>query len=242
MRDSDVDYSEIILAKNLKYVYPDGTVGVKNINLIVRKMDKIALIGANGSGKSTLLLLFAGLLKPTEGDLKIFDMEINRKNSYFFRKNIGIVFQNPDDFLFNPTVMDELLYTPRNFGISLSQAKKMAEEYAKIFGIEKILKKQPFRLSGGEKKRVALACVLMLKPKLLLLDEPTSNVDGKTRRKILEILKNYSGTMIIATHELKYLEEIVDGVAILSMDKEILAYGGKELLKNEKLLDDAGVL
>ncbi|MCR8432644.1 MAG: energy-coupling factor ABC transporter ATP-binding protein [Crenarchaeota archaeon] len=243
MHNDSVDSSRIVIfAENLRYVYPDGTVGIDNASLFIEEGEKVALIGPNGCGKSTLLMLFAGLLRPTSGTLKIFGRNVSKENYEFFRKNTGILFQNPDDFLFNPTVLDELLYTPINMGMSYEEAMSLAIRYAKEFEIEHILEKQPFRLSGGEKKRVALACVLMLRPKLLLLDEPMNNIDGKTKRKIIDVLKTYENTLVVSTHETHYLDDIVNKVIVFSEEKKVLRIGGRELLQDEDTLLRAGVL
>lgn len=220
----------VIYAEHVTYIYPDGTVGIEDVNLEILHRNKVAVIGPNGSGKSTLLMLFAGLLKPTSGKMKIFGMDLKDKNLNSLRKRIGIVFQNPDDFLFNPTVIDELLYTPTNLGIDIDRAKNLAMKFSDIFEIKHILNKPPFRLSGGEKKRVMLACVLMLNPQLLLLDEPFTNVDKKTRDKIIKIVENYDGTVVISTHETEYIKKIVEKVIVLSEDKRVRAYGDISLL------------
>jgi cobalt/nickel transport system ATP-binding protein len=181
-------------------------------------------------------------VRPKTGIVEIFGKSIGKRNSDFFRRNIGILFQNPDDFLFNPTVMDELLYTPAQLEMDEEDAIRIAKKYANIFDIEKLLDRPPFRLSSGEKKKVALACVLMMGPKLLLLDEPTANIDGKTRRRIIEMIKDTKTTLIIATHELDFIGGIVDRVILLGMDKRILADGELELLRDENLLEKAGVI
>ncbi len=232
----------IIEASNLEYVYPDKTLGIKNFSLNIEESERVVLLGSNGCGKSTLLKLFAGLIKPMSGSIKIFEKDVIRENYLYFRKNIGFLFQNPDDFLFNPTVEDELLYTPMQLGFSEVEAKNLIAENANYFGIEKLYEKPPFRLSGGEKKRVALACVLQLNPKLLILDEPTSNIDGKTRNKIIEFLKEYKGTMILSTHEIDFVKKISNKVVLLSPDKEILKLGGIELLEDIEYLEAAEIL
>ncbi|KYC53156.1 MAG: Molybdate/tungstate import ATP-binding protein WtpC [Candidatus Methanofastidiosum methylothiophilum] len=232
----------IIEASNIKYVYPDKTLGVKNFSLDIQEFERLVLLGSNGSGKSTLLKIFAGLVKPTSGDIKIFEKRVNRDNYPYFRKNIGFLFQNSDDFLFNPTVEDELLYTPLQLGFSTEEAKNLILENSNYFGIKKLYEKPPFRLSGGEKKRVALACVLQLNPRLLILDEPTSNIDGKTRKKIIDFLKEYEGTMIISTHEIDFVKKISNKVVLLSPEKEILKIGGIELLEDKNYLEDAEIL
>jgi len=232
----------IIEAKNIEYAYPDKTVGIKNFSLNIEESERVVLLGSNGCGKSTLLKIFAGLIKPTSGNIKIFEKDITKDNYLYFRKNIGFLFQNPDDFLFNPTVEDELLYTPMQLGISNKEAKALISENASYFGIKKLYEKPPFRLSGGEKKRVALACVLQLKPKLLILDEPTSNIDGKTRKRILEFLDEYKGTMIVSTHEIDFVRKISNKVVLLSPKKEILKVGGIELLEDAKYLEAAEII
>ncbi len=231
----------VIEAEDVAYTYPDGTPGVASFTEKVYEGERVVLIGANGSGKSTLRMLFAGLLRPSRGRLKVFGKEVTGKNAPFFRRRIGILFQNPDDFLFNPTVMDELMYTPLHMGITPEKARNMARRHARIFGIEALLEKPPFRLSGGEKKRVALACVLMLNPPLLLLDEPTTNVDAKTRRAMLDVLRDYRGTLVIATHETHYVRDLAERVFILSQERRILRTGGPDLLEDEDVLAEAGL-
>ncbi len=228
-------------AVNVSYVYPDGTLGVKDVNVCVNYGEKVAIIGANGSGKSTLISVLSGLLKPISGYVRILGVNVN-ENFEFVRRNVGVVFQNPDDFLFNPTVKDELLYTPAQLGMDYEEALKVAMDYAKKFGIEGLLDRPPFRLSGGEKKRVVLACVTMLKPKVLLMDEPTANVDGRTRRKIVDFMKNYEGTLIVATHELDVIPKFAERVVVMGMDKRVVREGGLEILEDEKFLEKVGII
>jgi len=228
-------------AVNVSYVYPDGTIGVKNINLRIAEGERVAIIGANGSGKTTLITLLSGLIKPTKGVVRILGVEVDG-NLEYIRRNVGVVFQNPDDFLFNPTVRDELLYTPAQLDMPYNEALKLAEEFARLFEIEKILDKPPFRLSGGEKKRVELACVMMLKPKILFLDEPTANVDGKTKKKIVDFAKDYNGTLIVATHDLDLIPKLAEKIVVLNTDKEIEVVGGLEILDNKHLLERCGII
>ncbi len=236
------DNLRIIEAENVSYRYPDGSTGVREINLTISSGDRVGLIGANGSGKSTLILLLAGLVKPTEGKVKIFGKEPDKKNIEEIRRRIGVVFQNPDDFLFNPTVRDELLYVPRQLEWEEERLEKVLRNYAEMFRIEQIIDKPPFRLSGGEKKKVEIASVLIYQPEVLLLDEPTAYVDGKTRRQIMEILTSFDGTIVVATHELNVAEKLVDKVILLNLDHRIEAVGGKEILHDTELLEKAGVL
>lgn len=236
------DNLKVIEADSVSYDYPDGSAGVREVSLEIFEGDRVGLIGANGSGKSTLILLLAGLLRPTKGKIRIFGREIDKKNVEEIRRKIGVVFQNPDDFLFNPTVRDELLYVPRQLEWSEKEMENAVKEYAEMFGITHLLNKPPFRLSGGEKKKVEIASVLIYKPEVLLLDEPTAYVDGKTRRLILKILEDFEGTLVIATHELDVAEKLADKFVLLNLEHRIEAAGGKEILKNEELLEKAGVI
>ncbi len=137
---------------------------------------------------------------------------------------------------------DELLYVPRQLDWSEEEMERVVEEYAEIFRISHVLNKPPFRLSGGEKKKVEIASVLVYRPEVLLLDEPTAYVDGKTRRLILKILEDFNGTLVIATHELDVAERLADKFILLNLEHRIEAVGGKEILKNEELLEKAGVI
>ncbi|MET1125111.1 MAG: ABC transporter ATP-binding protein [Archaeoglobaceae archaeon] len=227
----------LIELENVTYIYPDGSVGVEDVTLSVAEGERVALIGANGSGKSTLILLMAALLKPTRGKVRVFG---NRLSVEQLRRKIGVVFQNPDDFLFNPTVKDELEYVPRQLGWSEREIAEKVERIAKLFAIENVLEKPPFRLSGGEKKKVELASVLIYEPEVLLLDEPTANVDGRTRRLLVKILSDYDGTVVIATHELDVAERLADRFVILN-SRRIFAVGGREVL-DKKTLEEAGII
>ena len=220
----------IIEAENISYTYPDGTPGLNDFTGTIKKNTITLIEGDNGSGKSTLLNIFAGLLFP-RGKIKIFGME-PKKNIKEIRKRTSILFQDPDDFLFNTTVINELLYTPLHYGMPRKEAEKLAMETAKEFRLEDILEKPPFRLSGGEKKRVALACVFEMKPELVLLDEPTANIDAKTRSEILEKIRNYSGTIVISTHDVSSVKDMVNNVFVLEDKKLVKAISEIETIEH----------
>ncbi len=236
------DNLRVIEARDVSYVYPDGSIGVEDVTLNVESGERIVLLGANGSGKSTLIFLLAGLLQPSKGEVKIFGMKPEKRNLEEIRRRIGVVFQNPDDFLFNPTVRDELAYVPRQLGWSEAEILKSIEEYSELFGIQNLLNKPPFRLSGGEKKKVEIASVLIYEPEVLLLDEPTANVDGKTRRLIIEMLQRYEGTLIIATHEVDLAKRLAERVVVLNLNHRVEVNGEKDILEDVELLERVGVL
>ncbi len=232
---------KVIEVKDVSYIYPDGSIGVKKASLDVYENERLAILGANGSGKSTLLMIMAGLLKPTRGEVRIFGLTPERKNLKIIRKKVGIVFQDPDDFLFNPTVRDELLHVPLQLEWSKEKIELRVSEISKLFGLDDILEKPPFRISGGEKKKVAIASVVITNPDILIIDEPTANIDGKSRREIIKIMKNYSGTLIFTTHELEIVKEIASRVVIMNLKKEVVLTSLVDTLR-EDFLKEMGII
>lgn len=196
----------ILEAKNLNYKYPDGTVALNNVNFKVEKGDMVSLLGPNGAGKSTLFLQFNGIFTPTSGEIFINNkkLEYDKENLVKARQTVGIVFQNPDDQLFAPTIEEDIAFGPLNLGKSLEETKKLVESSLKKVGMEGFEKKPPHHLSGGQKKRVAIAGILAMTPKIMILDEPTSGLDPKGASQILQLLYelNKEGiTIIISTHD-----------------------------------------
>ncbi|MEM2726997.1 MAG: energy-coupling factor ABC transporter ATP-binding protein [Archaeoglobaceae archaeon] len=233
-------HSPLISARDLSYVYPDGSLGVKDVNIDISAGERVAIIGPNGSGKSTLIFLLSGLLKPTKGEVKIFGMVPDKKNIESIRRKMGVVFQNPDDFLFNPTVRDELLYVPRQLEMNEAEMRTLLLEYSKTFNLEDVLQKPPFRLSGGEKKKVEIASVLIYRPEVIFLDEPTANVDGKTRRIVAEMMKKYDGTVVITSHELEIIRELCNRIVLMSKGKIVADTRIEDL--NQRMLEEIGVV
>ncbi len=233
-------HSPLIIARNVSYAYPDGSLALRDVSIEIHTNDRVGIIGPNGSGKSTLIFLLSGLLRPTKGEVRIFGMVPDKKNVESIRRRIGVVFQNPDDFLFNPTVKDELLYVPKQLEMDEEQMLRLLSEYAKKFDLEEILQKPPFRLSGGEKKKVEIASVLVYSPEVIFLDEPTANVDGKTKRTVAEMMRNYSGTVVIASHEMEVIRELCSRVVLMSKGK-IVEETTVESLSDEKL-EEIGVI
>lgn len=230
----------LITAREISYVYPDGSIGVRDVSIEIFAGERIGIIGPNGSGKSTLIFLLSGLLKPTKGEIKIFGLNPDRRNIESIRRKVGVIFQNPDDFLFNPTVKDELLYVPRQLEMSEEKMRELLLDFSKIFDLGEILHKPPFRLSGGEKKKVEIASVLIYKPEVIFLDEPTANVDLKTRKIVTEMIKNYEGTIVITSHELEIIRELCDRVVLMSKGKIVVDTKIEDV--QEKLLEEIGLV
>jgi len=208
---------------NLSYRYLQ-VVALNGLSMYVHRGERVALLGANGSGKSTLLRLLAGLYFPEHGEISFFGEKLteqrleNEKFFFAFRRRVGLVFQNPDIQLFNPSVFDEVAFGPLQLQWPKEQIRKRVGETLDLMGIAHLRDRAPHRLSGGEKKRVALASVLVLDPEVLLLDEPSAALDPRSQSQIVEFLVswgNRSKTVITATHDLDTLEDIADRCYVL---------------------------
>lgn len=229
----------IIEVKNLFYKYPDDKQALKNINFVIREGQKIAFLGANGSGKTTLLFCLVGLLN-YEGEIKIFGKDV-KQNFKEIRKNIGFVFENPDDQLFNLTVYEDVAFSLKQQRYNEDEIRikvKEVLEKLKLLGYEE---RQPYHLSYGEKKKVCLATALVNSPKMLILDEPTSNLDPASTREFKEMIKNINTTQIIATHDIRFVKEVCDSVLILR-NGEIFSFGDISLLENSEVLLSARLM
>lgn len=201
-----------------------GVRALNDLSLQVRRGERMALIGANGSGKSTLLRALAGLAFPDDGSIRFFGepmTEERLRNEDFcfqFRRRVGLLFQNPDVQLFNASVFDEVAFGPLQLKWPRDQIRAMVEDTLESMGIEDLRNRAPHRLSGGEKKRVALASVLVLDPEVLLLDEPTAALDPTSETQVIDLLAGWASgakTVITATHDLDALEEIADRCVVL---------------------------
>lgn len=202
--------------KEVSYSY-EGTIALKNINLHIEKGEAVALLGANGTGKSTLLKLLNGLLSPNQGVYRFNHQEITPKKlkdpifSKKFHQKIGFVFQNSDTQLFCPDVYDEIAFGPRQMGMNESEVAQRVNDCLDLLGIQSFKHRQPYHLSGGEKRKVAIACVLALNPEVLILDEPMNGLDPRTQRWLVDFLAtlNQAGkTVITSTHNLDLVQEL----------------------------------
>jgi len=217
----------IIEVKNLSYLYPDGTKALNKINFKVEKGEMVSLLGNNGAGKSTLFLHFNGIFEPSSGEVIVNEktLKYDKKSLLEVRQKIGIVFQNPDDQLFAPTVEEDVAFGPLNIGLNQEETKKRVTFALKKVGMEGYEKKPPHHLSGGQKKRVAIAGIIAMKPETMVLDEPTSGLDPKGASNILKLLyelNNEGMTIIISTHD-------VDLVPLYSSKVHIIKEG--EIIK-----------
>ena len=232
---------KVIRAKDLKYIYPDGTSALKGINLDISKGESIGLIGPNGAGKSTLLLHLNGILREGRGSIEILGMKVEEKNLIKIRQKVAIVFQEPDDQLFMPTVFDDVAFGPINTGYSEEEVRKEVKEALREVGMAGYEKRCSHHLSLGEKKRISLATVLSMEPEILILDEPTSNLDPGVRRHLVEVLGNLNLTKIVAGHDLELILDICSRVILLDEGKIITNGEAKEVLSNKSLMESHGL-
>ena len=218
---------------------------LRGLTLNIRSGDSVALLGANGSGKSTLLRILNALYFPTSGAVS-FDGEALTPSQFekddfalAFRRRVGLVFQNPDVQLFNPTVFDEVAFGPLQLGWTREQVLSRVESSLELMGIAELRDRAPYRLSGGEKKRVALASVIVLDPDVLLLDEPTSALDPRSQSQLIDLIQSWKGaskTIITATHQLDIVEDVADHVFVLEEGRVAAAGTTREILADNDLL------
>ena len=230
--------------KNLSYTYPDGTHALKNVNMEILKGQKVAIMGPNGAGKSTLFSHFNGLPEPKSGYLEIDGkkMEYDKKTLLEIRQKVGIVFQDPNDQLFAPTVKEDVAFGPMNLGLSYEEVEKRVDEALTLVGMEKFKDKTPHHLSGGQQKRVAIAGIIAMKPEIMILDEPTAGLDPQGVDKVLDILNNLNKegmTIVISSHDIEMVNGFAEKIFVLN-EGEILASGDKnEIFSNKELLKEA---
>lgn len=221
--------------ENLSFTYPDGQQGLKDINLVVHSGENVAMIGPNGAGKSTLLLHLNGILRGNSM-VRIFGLLVEEKNLKEIRRKVGMIFQDPEDQLFSPTVFDDVAFGPINMGYSESEVRQRVTEALKWVGMTGYEQRSPHHLSVGEKKRIAIATVLSLSPELLVLDEPSSNLDPRSKWSLIELLRQLPKTKMVATHDLELVKALCQRTIILDAGK-IVAEGS-----TEKILNDVSLL
>lgn len=239
--------NEVYLSiKNLSYVYPDGTRALNNVNMDIEKGQKVAIMGPNGAGKSTLFAHFNGLTEPTSGYLELEGkrMQYDKKSLLEIRQKVGIVFQDPNDQLFAPTVKEDVAFGPMNLGLSLDEVEKRVEESLKMVGMGGFENKTPHHLSGGQQKRVAIAGIVAMRPEMMILDEPTAGLDPQGVDEVLNILNelNEEGmTIVISSHDIEMVNSFAQKIFVLN-EGEIIddgdihkIFSNKELLKKAHL-------
>jgi len=231
---------------DVSFSYSGNILALSGLNLAIGKGERIALIGANGTGKSTLLALLDALQFPSSGTIGVLGKTLTERtmnDAVFqrrFRTAIGFVFQNPDVQLFCPTVREDIIFGPLQLGVDKKEILRRLDEVTARLRIAQLLDRSPFQLSIGEKKKIAIASVLIIDPDVLLLDEPTAGLDPRTTRDIMDVLNEEHAagkTIVMATHDLHIVEEIADTIHVFGSDKKIIRSGSAE-----EILSDHGFL
>ncbi len=236
-----MDGMPLIEAQDLAYVYPDGHVALRGVSLRIFRGEKVALVGPNGAGKSTLLLVLAGLLRPSAGILRVEGEKVGNGDLRRLRARAGLVFQDPDDQLFSPTVFDDVAFGPIYQGLPEPVVWERVDEALRAVGMAWAASRISHHLSVGEKKRVAIATVLALRPELMLLDEPTAGLDPRGRRELIRLLRGLPRTMLVATHDMRLVAELFPRVVVMD-EGRVVADGPTEvILRDEALLEAHGL-
>ncbi len=226
--------------RGLNFAYPDGYVALRGVDFCAEPGERVAIVGPNGAGKSTLMLHLNGILRG-EGRIHVGDLEVTEPNLRRVRAEVGLVFQNPDDQLFSPTVFDDVAFGPIYMGLPESEVRQRALRALEQMGVEAYAERVSHHLSLGEKKRIAIATVLAMEPRVLALDEPSSGLDPRARRTLIQLLDRLAPTMLISTHDLRLVKELCPRTVILD-DGQVAADGPTStVLGDEKLLEAHGL-
>lgn len=227
--------------EHLNYQYESNLPILKDISLNVAEGEKVGLLGCNGSGKSTLLSLICGLLLPQSGEIHIDDIAVTAENLPSIREKLGVIFQNPDEQLFMPTIFEDVAFGPRNYGYAPDIIAKKTEKALQMLNIEHLRNRPPYRLSGGEKRNATIAAVMVMEPKIILLDEPSVFLDRRSKRNLINTLQSLDAAMLLATHDFELLQQVCSKAIVLYHGQ--IAYSGdlSNLIDNEELLLSLGL-
>jgi cobalt/nickel transport system ATP-binding protein len=228
----------IVEFKDVTFRYPDGTEALNGISFRITHGESVGIVGANGAGKSTLLLQTNGYMLPLSGTIRIGDLDLDKKTRQEIRKKVGIVFQHPDDQLFMPTVYDDVAFGPLNLGMSAEHAAERVHAALQTVGCTDLKNKAPHHLSGGQKKAVAIATVLAMEPDILVMDEPSSDLDPKSRRSLIKLLQSFEHTKIIASHDLDLILEVCKRCLVIKAGRIVADGSAQHILSQQALLEE----
>ena len=224
--------------RNVFFHYPDGTEALRDLSFRITHGESVGIIGANGAGKSTLLMHLNGYLLPTSGAIIIGDVELTRQTRQEIRRKVGIVFQNPDDQLFMPTVYDDVAFGPLNLGLSEAAVRDRVHAALNLVNGLDLQQKPPHHLSSGQKSAVAIAAVMAVEPDILAMDEPAANLDPKSRRLLINLLKSFSHSRIIASHDLDLILDVCDRCIVIKEGTVVADGPARAILSNRELLEE----
>ncbi len=238
MKDFANPNDPALVVSGLSFSYPDKPDVLRDVSLEVQPGERVGLIGPNGAGKTTFFLLVCGVLKPDAGETALFGEPVMRGK---FRPEAGMVFQNPDDQLFCPSVRDDIAFGPRNLGLPREEVEARVEEALSLTGGLELVNRPPHHLSGGEKRMVSIAGVLAMRPRLVVYDEPTSNLDIRSRRRLIRFLQASQETMLIASHDLEFILEVCDRVVLMDEGRVVVNGEPRKVMGNVALMEAHGL-
>ena len=227
--------------EQLAFTYPDGTRALDGVTLQIGKGESTGIVGANGAGKSTLVSHLNGWFLPQKGTIRIDGIEIDNRNRESIRKMVGLLFQNPDDQLFTARLYDDVMFGPTNLGMERGAAESETEKLLREFGLWELRNKPPAHLSQGQKRFAALVTVLVMQPSILVMDEPTSDLDPRNRRKLIGLIQSLEVTTVTVSHDLDFIWETCHKVCIMNSGRIVARGPSRELLSNRELLEDNGL-
>lgn len=225
-----------VRVEGLHYRYPDGRVALDGVDLRIAPGERVAILGPNGAGKTTLMLHLNGVLTATSGTIEISGITLTRKSLRDIRRRVGLVFQDPDDQLFMPTVAQDVAFGPANFGLTGDALAARVAAALEVVSMTEHADRSPGHLSGGQRRRAALATVLACEPEILVLDEPSANLDPVARRELAETLATLPATMVIVTHDLPYAAQLCDRAIVLDEGAVVADDTVTAVLSNAELL------
>lgn len=231
----------IVEVADLRYNYPDGTQALKGVSFRITHGESVAVVGANGAGKSTLLLHLNGYITPQQGTVRIGDYPLTRETLSEVRRTVGMVFQDPDDQLFMPTVREDVAFGPLNLGLPPEEVEARVAAALERVGASSLRDRAPYHLSGGEKRAVAIATVLAMTPDILVMDEPSSNLDPAARRRLINLLRSFQHTKIIATHDLEMVADLCRRTIVFRKGKIAADGPTEEIFRDGALLESCGL-
>lgn len=234
-------HNKAVEIRNLNYKYPDGTMALNGVDIVIEHGETVAILGPNGAGKSTLILHLNGIIRGN-GEVKIFGLPINGRTLKEIRRRVGLVFQDPDDQLFCPTVFEDVAFGPINMGFTKEEIIAKVSKALASVGMEGFDKRPAHHLSFGQKKRVAIATVLSMEPDMLVLDEPTSNLDPRGKGKIVKIIESLPVTKVVITHNLNEAAKLCKRAIIMDKGKIVADDAIEKVLSNESMLKNNGLL
>ncbi len=226
----------LVEMQDVCFTYPDGTPALDRVSFRITHGESVGIVGANGAGKSTLLLHLIGSLMPRSGTVRIGDMPLTKDTLPHIRRTVGMIFQDPDDQLFMPNVHDDVAFGPLNMGLPPEEVEERVSRALETVGAAHLRERPPYRLSGGEKRAVSIATVLSMWPDILVMDEPSANLDSYSRRQLIELLKTFKHTKIIATHDLDLVLDICTRTMMMQAGRIVAGGPTIEILQNDALL------